>query len=220
MKKKMPIFGSCLLLAGLLVGSPAARASTLPPTLAGEIFSGEQGGFDTVRINCPKSVGPGVFTLHASGTAAGPYPGTFTEDISVASTPNSGSEALVTFHATFTITSPEGTVTGTKDLDPGSAGFARCFIHSSPHGGPSFGAFDAPSLTYSTEISTGGFTYQDRGSASASLLYAHLFTETFLTSQGLSPTAKDQCKKDGWTDYPQFKNQGRCVSYVNHQDQS
>jgi hypothetical protein len=32
------------------------------------------------------------------------------------------------------------------------------------------------------------------------------------------PTNKDQCKKDGWKSFnnPTFKNQGDCVSYVNH----
>jgi hypothetical protein len=28
------------------------------------------------------------------------------------------------------------------------------------------------------------------------------------------PTRKDQCKKGGWRNYPQFKNQGDCVSFV------
>ena len=30
------------------------------------------------------------------------------------------------------------------------------------------------------------------------------------------PTSKDQCKNGGWRNYPQFKNQGRCVAFVNH----
>jgi hypothetical protein len=28
------------------------------------------------------------------------------------------------------------------------------------------------------------------------------------------PTSKEQCKNDGWRDYPQFKNEGDCVSFV------
>jgi hypothetical protein len=28
------------------------------------------------------------------------------------------------------------------------------------------------------------------------------------------PTSKDQCKNGGWRNYPQFKNQGDCVSFV------
>jgi hypothetical protein len=30
----------------------------------------------------------------------------------------------------------------------------------------------------------------------------------------ISPTSKDQCKHGGWTDYPEFTNQGDCVSFV------
>jgi hypothetical protein len=31
------------------------------------------------------------------------------------------------------------------------------------------------------------------------------------------PTSKQQCKHGGWKDFPQFKNQGRCVRFVNDQ---
>ncbi len=36
----------------------------------------------------------------------------------------------------------------------------------------------------------------------------------------LSPVSKDECKKGGWMSFnsPSFKNQGQCVSYVNHLD--
>jgi hypothetical protein len=30
------------------------------------------------------------------------------------------------------------------------------------------------------------------------------------------PTTKDQCKNGGWHNYPQFKNQGQCIAFVNH----
>jgi hypothetical protein len=30
----------------------------------------------------------------------------------------------------------------------------------------------------------------------------------------LVPTSKDQCKSNGWRNFPQFKNQGDCVSFV------
>lgn len=35
----------------------------------------------------------------------------------------------------------------------------------------------------------------------------------------LTPADKDACKKDGWKTFntPVFKNQGQCVSFVNHQ---
>jgi hypothetical protein len=30
------------------------------------------------------------------------------------------------------------------------------------------------------------------------------------------PTSKDQCKNGGWRNFPQFKNQGKCIASVNH----
>jgi hypothetical protein len=33
-------------------------------------------------------------------------------------------------------------------------------------------------------------------------------------------TSKSQCKKNGWRNYPLFKNQGQCVSFVERQRQS
>ena len=30
------------------------------------------------------------------------------------------------------------------------------------------------------------------------------------------PTSKDQCKNGGWRNFPQFKNQGQCIAFVNH----
>ena len=32
----------------------------------------------------------------------------------------------------------------------------------------------------------------------------------------LDPTTKDQCKNGGWRNFPQFKNQGQCIAFVNH----
>jgi hypothetical protein len=30
------------------------------------------------------------------------------------------------------------------------------------------------------------------------------------------PTSKDQCKNGGWRNFPQFKNEGLCIAFVNH----
>ena len=30
------------------------------------------------------------------------------------------------------------------------------------------------------------------------------------------PTSKAQCKNGGWRNFPQFKNQGQCIAFVNH----
>jgi hypothetical protein len=43
-------------------------------------------------------------------------------------------------------------------------------------------------------------------------------TESFTSSLAepvlIVPTSKRQCKKRGWRDYPQFKNQGSCVRFI------
>jgi hypothetical protein len=62
-----------------------------------------------------------------------------------------------------------------------------------------------------------------RAPGDCSLLSVSLFDEgkTVLTNgravvfdARLVPTSKDQCKDGGWRDFPQFKNQGDCVSFV------
>jgi hypothetical protein len=30
------------------------------------------------------------------------------------------------------------------------------------------------------------------------------------------PTSKEQCKNGGWRNFPQFRNQGQCIAFVNH----
>jgi hypothetical protein len=36
----------------------------------------------------------------------------------------------------------------------------------------------------------------------------------------IAPTSKDQCKNGGWKAFPQFKNQGECVSSFQRQPQT
>ena len=35
-----------------------------------------------------------------------------------------------------------------------------------------------------------------------------------VTAPPHSPTTKDQCKNGGWRNFPQFRNQGKCVAFV------
>jgi hypothetical protein len=226
--KMFPIM--LLAAAGLVVASPGAQAAPPagpPPSLAGEVFLSTQtpeGGGST--FSCTNNQA-GTFTYHATGDATGPYPGTFVEDITIGTAaipvPPDDTSTLTSFHATFTITSTKGTVTGTKDLTVSGGGFAWCL--------PPFAFFQAPALTYSATINTGGASYRDSGTASAqdalfqgNGIADHLtFSETFLTSNGVVPVAPataDECKNGGWQNYPQFKNQGQCVSYVQNQKKS
>jgi hypothetical protein len=46
---------------------------------------------------------------------------------------------------------------------------------------------------------------------------AYVFTGV---SVPVAPTSKDQCQNNGWKNFPQFKNQGECVSFVERQSQT
>ena len=43
------------------------------------------------------------------------------------------------------------------------------------------------------------------------------FTSSLAQPVLIAPTNKDQCKNDDWKNFPQFKNQGQCVSFVERQ---
>ena len=93
-----------------LVGGAAASASTaIPPTLTGESFRTSQGTGSTsgADFTCTSFLGGSTLTFSVSGTATGPYPGTFIE---------TGTFSTSTLNASFTITSGSTTVTGTKTL--------------------------------------------------------------------------------------------------------
>ena len=42
------------------------------------------------------------------------------------------------------------------------------------------------------------------------------FDNHFQTFVSPTPTSKRQCKNGGWHNFPQFKNQGQCIAFVNH----
>jgi hypothetical protein len=108
-----------------------------------------------------------------SGTATGPYPGTFTE------TGSFGSSFNTPFQASFTIQSPNGTVTGTKTLLL-SQGF-QC-ANPIPYAG-----IDG-TVTYSAVIQAENRNYSDSGNGVVHLLYSEAplypssFTETFAST--------------------------------------
>lgn len=46
------------------------------------------------------------------------------------------------------------------------------------------------------------------------------FTSSLTAPVPVAPTSKDQCKNNGWKNFPQFKNQGECVSSVQSHSQT
>jgi len=166
--------------------------------------------------------------------ASGPYPGTFTESVTYSFGPgeNPSSFGVVTsLHATFTITSATGTVSGTKDLAPGAPPSIGSCLDTPPF--PTTDFLTSTQLTYHAAItSPSGQYYTDAGTASAENATAlvvggfvfqvnpEAFQEQFLTSTGVAaanPQTKDDCKNGGYVHYG-YRNQGQCVAAVNHQD--
>ena len=175
----------------VLVGPGAkpakAKVQTPPPTLTGESLQADScralvdptpacvsnddlpgevtvtSSIDTIECNVSASGGDEI-SYEASGQATGPYTGTFTES----GTFTLDSERNITsFEATFTIESPIGKVTGTKQSTQGFSGSLSCLsllglhvlILSSPQGQVSYEA---------TIVTPTSGTYIDRGTATGS----------------------------------------------------
>lgn len=161
---------------------PAALAQGTPHSLVGETFT-LTGGSASGCVN------GGTLTFSVSGTATGPYPGTFTE---------SGTASLAGFSATFTIKSLTGkvTVTGRKTGPVTDGGCGITYVGSGFSASPTY-----------TAIINGA--YQDTGSASVSLFWSDIpglaltFSETFDTSNGVVCLENTQGNQN---------NQGDCNS--------
>jgi len=196
----------------LAVPASASAVSTLTgETLVGSNPSGGSAG-------CPSP------TFSVSGTATGPpYAGTFSEGggWTVNSFP-----APDTFAATFTITSGSTTITGSKAGPNQPGDRAGC-------GQSTFGN-SFSSIPYTATIQTPNGNFHDEGLSDVSVFLGAprpcnpcnraSLVETFTSSLSapilLPPTNKDQCKNNGWKNYPQFKNQGQCVSFVESHSQT
>jgi hypothetical protein len=157
----------------------------------------------------------GSFSYTASGEANGPYPGTFTET-GTGDLHQEGGSAL---SASFTIHSGNFLITGSKngDSDAGTCvdrvGNARAATLDS----------------YQATIHTPTGNYADQGSSTTSVAtfgdasgtsLLENFTSSLSQPVPIVPTSKDQCKNNGWKNFPQFKNQGQCVSFVERQSQT
>jgi Ca2+-binding RTX toxin-like protein len=118
--RRLLLLTGCLILGALGLGAVAAQAAT-PASLAGETFTSNEVPGSTVTGTCG-----GNLKFAVSGTAAGPFPGTFTESGSLST---SGTGYPNRFSGTFTITSTAGTVTvtGTGTLAPNNVTPVSCF---------------------------------------------------------------------------------------------
>ncbi len=98
-------------LSSLAIGSTAAAQG--PPTLSGELLSGAA----QLDSTCAATVST-ANSFTASGSAFGPFEGTFAEQGTFAIGPEDDGAAVEAFSASFQIESPSGTVVGTKAYDP------------------------------------------------------------------------------------------------------
>lgn len=167
--------GASIAIAGLAwpVVAATAASGTPPPTLTGEFFLGAP----SVSATC-NPTGTSSISFSVSGSAVGPYAGTFTETGAATIGPltsplfvNGFQGGPVTnFDSFFTIDSITGQVTGTKQLELPSTVFGLCYdfnpgafreLCCSPSG---FG------LHYDAMIQSGGALYGDSGDSGVSLV--------------------------------------------------
>jgi hypothetical protein len=229
---------SLLILVGPLA-KPANTQTVAPPTLTGETLTAVEPPSPqdlpepiSVTANCNPS-GTSTIEYEATGTAVGPYPGTFTESGTFTLGPPGGGNPLGTrlvesFSAEFEIDSAVGRVTGTKSAeDLLIIGSGVCGQVSTSMG-DFFRAIATASARYEATIETASGTFADRGTTqvtvqdiedrlSGSAQFRELFRESFVSDltepEPLLPTTKEQCKDGGYERFG-FENQGDCVSFV------
>jgi hypothetical protein len=113
--RRLLLLTECLILRALGLGTVQAHAAT-PSWLVGETLTSEMVRGSTLTGTCNVPTKAGTFSFSVSGSAAGPFPGTFTESGSF-TTEVGGS--VTHFSSTFTITSTSGTVTAARALTSG-----------------------------------------------------------------------------------------------------
>ena len=170
---------------------PAVRAETPPPPppLTGELLLGAPATPDDFATTTPggcDTAGASTFAYDASGTADGPYPGTFTEHGTVTVEPQTGAVGsfgfatgpVSAFSAEFTITSGSTTVRGTRWLelavvpDPrgACAGFSDRVVERFAAMGPLSGFTKevVVGAGYEATVTTPDGVFIDRGRANSS----------------------------------------------------
>jgi hypothetical protein len=201
MKQLLAIIG--LALATAVFVQPAVAAVPPPAPLTDEGF------FDpkpTVTGAC-NAAGTSTIDFSAAGVASGPYPGTFTETGTASIGPQPAGTA-VTLTASFTIDSPVGQVSGSKQFTATSFGTGICRNLS----GFTAEFIDTLGLRYTATIRNQDGVFTDRGSSSLQIAHntngvvtspeVSSFVE-FFQSDAVTPEpcpqdndAQDDCDRD------------------------
>lgn len=169
---------SILLVAlGTAWAAPAPAGAQVPATLTGEVLRAEP---ITAERGCPS----GRFTrpFSVEGVAAGPYPGTFTEQGTITINP----PTTESFQATFEIVSGTTRITGTKTGS--GVGFPSGICENPVQYSALVGG------TYQARIETPTGTFTDQGTTQVNFIVndfplpsettTHDFTETFQSNLG------------------------------------
>ena len=69
-------------------------------------------------------------------------------------------------------------------------------------------------VPYAPLFATGGVTHPPNYAPELQEIRLPLDVAQRVLGETLLPTTKDQCKNGGWRNFPGFKNQGQCVSFV------
>ncbi len=115
MVMRLSFIATAIVVLALVIPAPAQSAS---PTLTGETLSGSA---TSVSNSCTSRTSGGTVIATYSGTASGPFPGTFTETLTAQFPPDPVVSSVRKVSATFTITSGTTTVTGRKRFFGGSS---------------------------------------------------------------------------------------------------
>jgi hypothetical protein len=189
----------------LVLSMPAAEASLSVPVTGSFTATGSLSG------SCP----PTALSLHqvVDGTSSlsPPGPSSFHLDFCIASPPG-GLDWPVLTGATFSLTTPQGTLAGSM------GGFVQA-NNQTPNGFPLHLLLIVASGTGALQGATGTVVLD--GFFSVGAVTATGTVSGTLTLPTPTPKNKNECKHDGWRnladDHGQpFKNQGQCVSWAVH----
>lgn len=213
----------------MLFVAPAVHAQAAPPTLTGESLTGT----NTITSASCNPDGTSTFSYSASGAAAGPYVGTFTETGTVTVGPqpippgtfSAPGGTVMSWDATFTITSaaPAATITGTKTLLPPPPGTTAdvhgvCEPGTRPNFPPQYAAnaLNGNSLLgYTATITLAdGSQYRDSGTSRANLEWdaggaIATFVENYASSQAATIPL---CDENSQTDQDQDADDQGCAN--------
>jgi hypothetical protein len=185
--------------------SQAAAAEGVAPLTGETLIASELPGPGTSTFSgtCDP-LGTSTFEFTVTGTAVGPYPGTFVERGTLSFGPFGAGAGfgVAAFEATFTIQSAVGTVTGTKSLATPGTGFGACGTPALPNDGIDFegdAVYRAQITTprgSATDSGTSFVNYGDTGLRDVPAFNGFNFDETFISTD-LSAVCEEDSNHQG-----------------------